>query len=291
MSQPFNWTPDCQSSFNMLCSKLANSPIVQLPDPNKPYLLLTDTSKFCYSGMPTQASTDASNKTLRDALTSVQSQTQDLHTKSNEVHPVAYISDSFTDSQCHWPARTKECFGIFMSIKKCSFYLQNSDLLVCSDHKPLLKILQVILIMKKYNTWGLKAATFPRCVKVQHFRGMANILPDSVSRLRAVSLYHDLKFKEDLQDLRTPFEPLPPIEQSTHIPVEFDEIFIKPNIENHMQNHDEQNTLPITKPQESKLSIDNISPKDIPELEQEFMSLPELTQINNQTTKEVQFLY
>ena len=27
-----------------------------------------------------------------------------------------------------------------MAIKKCSFYLQNADLLVHSDHKPLLKI-------------------------------------------------------------------------------------------------------------------------------------------------------
>ena len=33
-SQPFIWTPDCQSSFNMLCSLLANTPIVQIPDPN-----------------------------------------------------------------------------------------------------------------------------------------------------------------------------------------------------------------------------------------------------------------
>ena len=68
----------------MLCSRLANTPIVQVPDPNKPYLLFTDKSKFCYSGMLTQASTDKSNKALiklltdKDPLTSVQSQTQDL---------------------------------------------------------------------------------------------------------------------------------------------------------------------------------------------------------------------
>ena len=40
-----------------------------------------------------------------------------------------YISGSFTESQCRWPAITKEYFGIFMSFKKCSFYLWNSDLL------------------------------------------------------------------------------------------------------------------------------------------------------------------
>ena len=61
-SQPFIWTPDCQSSFDMLCSRLANTPIVQLPDPNKPYVWFTDANQFCYSGMLTQASTDEPNK-------------------------------------------------------------------------------------------------------------------------------------------------------------------------------------------------------------------------------------
>ena len=96
--------------------------------------------------MLTQAFTDESNELLTKLLTdknllkSVKSQTQDLQLKSSVVHPVAYISGSFTESQCRWPAIIKECFGIFMSIKKCSFYLQNADSLVHSDHKPLLKM-------------------------------------------------------------------------------------------------------------------------------------------------------
>ena len=120
----------------MLCLQLANTPIVQLSDPNRPYLLFTDVSKFCYSGVLTEASTDKSNKALiklptdKDPLKSVESQTQDLQLKSNVVHPVAYISGTFSENQCRWPAITKQCFGIFISIKKSSFYLQNADLLI-----------------------------------------------------------------------------------------------------------------------------------------------------------------
>ena len=115
---PFMWTPECQSSFDMLCSRLANTPIVQLPNPNRPYLLFMDTSKFHCSGMFTQASTDKSNKALlkllneKDPLKSVHSQTQELHLNFI-VHPVTYISGSFTEIQCRWPAITKECFGYF----------------------------------------------------------------------------------------------------------------------------------------------------------------------------------
>ena len=105
-------------------------PIIQLPDPSKPYLLLA--SKFCYLGMLTQAPTDESIKALIKLLTdndppdSVHSKTQNLQLDS-VVHPVAYISGSFTESQCRWPVIAKECFIVLMSTRKCSFYLQNLD--------------------------------------------------------------------------------------------------------------------------------------------------------------------
>ena len=130
-AQPFIWTPECQASFDMLCSRLTNTPIVQLPDPNKPYLLFTDVSKFCYSGVLTQASTEDSNEALLKILTSeapskvLNLKHRTLNLNPNVIHPVAYISGSFSQSQCRWPVITKECFSVFMSIKKCSFYLQN----------------------------------------------------------------------------------------------------------------------------------------------------------------------
>ena len=85
-----------------------------------------------------------------------------------------------------------------MSIKKCSFYLQNAYLLVCSDHKPLLKIFISTCNAdnKKGNKWGLAAAANPRCIKVQHIKGVVNILANSVSRLRVVGLNHDFDFKD-----------------------------------------------------------------------------------------------
>ena len=79
---------------------------------------------------------------------------------SNSVHPVAYI--------------------------KHSFYLQNTNLLVCLDHKLLLKNFTGHMDNEKCNTWGLEAAAIPRCLKVQDIKGIANILADSVLRLRAV---------------------------------------------------------------------------------------------------------
>ena len=69
---------------------------------------------------------------------------------------------------------------------------------------------------------------------------------------------------------------LPPVEQSTHTPIEIHEIFIKPNIENFTQNSNAKNNVPVIQSEESKLSLDNASPEDIPRLEHRLMSLPEL---------------
>ena len=73
---------------------------------------------------------------------------------------------------------------------------------------------------------------------------------------RPLSQYN-LDFKYGQQELGTPFEPLPLVEQSTHIPIEVHEIFIKPNLENLAQNYNTLKTLPVTQTEESKLSLDN----------------------------------
>ena len=125
-SQPFMWTLECQSNFGMLCSRLANTSLVQLPNPNKPYLLFMDASKFCYSGIHTQASTDKSNKALLKLLTdnyllkSVHSQTQNLLLNSI-VLPVAYISGSFAETQCRWPAITRNIVVFYVNQESVPF--------------------------------------------------------------------------------------------------------------------------------------------------------------------------
>ena len=62
---------------------------------------------------------------------------------------------------------------------------------------PLLKIFTGHTDNDKCNTWGLEATAIPRRVKVQHIKGIASVLGDSISRLGAVGLYHDIDFKDD----------------------------------------------------------------------------------------------
>ena len=51
---PFEWTIQCQASFEMLKDALITSPMLKYPDPNKPYTLFTDASKHAWACVLTQ---------------------------------------------------------------------------------------------------------------------------------------------------------------------------------------------------------------------------------------------
>ena len=45
---PFELTPECQWTFQLLKDLLMAEPILKYPDPNKPYVLYTDASKYAW---------------------------------------------------------------------------------------------------------------------------------------------------------------------------------------------------------------------------------------------------
>ena len=53
----FEWTQICQKSFNLLKTSLMTEPILTYPDPNFPYVLFTDASKYAWACVLTQEKT------------------------------------------------------------------------------------------------------------------------------------------------------------------------------------------------------------------------------------------
>ena len=67
------------------------------------------------------------------------------------------------------------------------------------------------------------------------------------------------------------------VEPVTNVPLEVNKIFIAPNVDKLMQNYNALHDLPTAQTDKAKLSLQNVSPTYIPQLEQNLMSLPELT--------------
>ena len=139
----FEWTPECQKSFDLLKETLCGEPVLKYADTSKPYTLYTDASKFGWAGVLTQSHT-----TVIDG----KSITTD--------HPVTFVSGLFRGSQLNWATLTKEAFAIYMSVKKLSFYLTDAQILLRSDHKPLEMFLQKNALNSKVNNWAMELEAF-----------------------------------------------------------------------------------------------------------------------------------
>ena len=75
---PFDWTPVCQESFELLKTSLMTEPILTYPDPNLPYVLFTDASKYAWACVLTQEKTH---------------QIEEKEVKI--LHPITYMSGLF----------------------------------------------------------------------------------------------------------------------------------------------------------------------------------------------------
>ena len=75
----------------------------------------------------------------------------------------------------------KEAFAIYMSVKKLSFYLDQTEMLLRSDHRPLKKFLQKNTLNSKVNNWAMELESFN--IQFEYIQGSKNVFVDTLSRL------------------------------------------------------------------------------------------------------------
>ena len=160
----FVWTLECQKSFKLLKSFLCGEPILKYADTSKPYILYTDASKYSWA------------RVLRQSHTTI------IDGKAITTdHPATFVSGLFRGSQLNWAALTKEAFAIYMSLKKLSFYLEQADVLLKSDHLPLKRFLHKNTLNSKINNWAMELESFN--IQFEHIKGQNNVLADTLSHL------------------------------------------------------------------------------------------------------------
>ena len=160
----FKWTLICQESFELLKTSLMTDPILTYPDPNLPYVLFTDASKYAWACVLTQEKTHIF---------------EEKETKL--LHPITYMSGLFRGSQLNWACLTKEAYVIYMSIKKLTYYLEDADVTLRSDHLPLKKFLAKNTLNSKVNNWAIEISPFR--ITFEYIKGIKNTLADTMSRL------------------------------------------------------------------------------------------------------------
>ena len=67
-----------------------------------------------------------------------------------------------------------------MSVKKLSYYLQDADITLRSDHLPLKKFLSKNTLNAKVNNWAIEIS--PYRIQFEYIKGIKNTVADTMSR-------------------------------------------------------------------------------------------------------------
>ena len=161
---PFIWSSKCQQALDYLKEIFCNKPLLQFHDPNKPYILYTDTSNNAYSGILCQPISN-----------------------NQDIRPFAYFSGTFTVQNKSWCTTEKEVYAILKSVQCFDYYLQGTKCTLHYNHKPLKLFLYRGMKIAKLDRWVMLLQEYD--ITFVHIKGKDNILADTISRLCILDIY------------------------------------------------------------------------------------------------------
>ena len=100
--------------------------------------------------------------------------------------PIAYLSGSFGKMQQLWNTSQKECYAVYRSIQKLSFYLAGTKCIEYCEHKPFTPIFTMGMSSPVPDCWALELQLFD--IQFNHILGKRNMVADAISRLRTLGL-------------------------------------------------------------------------------------------------------
>ena len=153
----FTWGKEQDDAFNTLKHELVKAPVLAHPDPTRPFVVTTDASKVGLGGELSQ----------EDA--------------QGQLHPVAYFGRALTKRERSYPTYDREVMVMRDTLKHFRYYLLGAQVVMRTDHKPLLKILE------QKDPFG-RRATLMRDIaefepRIEFILGQDNHMADALSRI------------------------------------------------------------------------------------------------------------
>src|SRR5271168_3302713 len=109
----FEWTDECQNTFDTLKKNFTEEPVLMIPDHLKPFQIKSDASKVATGTVLTQLDSNS------------------------DRHPCAFISKTFSPTERNYEIYDRELLGIIRALEEWRHYIQGSGhtTIIHSDHK------------------------------------------------------------------------------------------------------------------------------------------------------------
>jgi hypothetical protein len=163
---PFEWSSQCQTSFNELKTKLTSTELMlQYPNFEEPFYLYTDASNHAIGAVLQQR--DSNNP--------------------NSYKPVSFASRTLNKAEVNYSTTEKELLAIVWAVKYFRPYLFGRKFIIRSDHRPLVWLFKVKDPGSRLLRWRLKLEEFD--YEIEYIPGTQNTVADCLSRIDAISTY------------------------------------------------------------------------------------------------------
>ena len=153
------WQHNYRKVFEELKHDIVQAQTLYHPDYSLEWILSVDASDFAVGGVLFQIPRDAKTET--------------------DFQVIAFISKKLSEVAQRWSVMEKECFSIFYSVKKLSYYLYGKFFTIRTDHQNLLwmelsevpKIIRMRIYLQSFN------------FTLKHVKGKDNCFADWLSRV------------------------------------------------------------------------------------------------------------
>ncbi|KAL0451722.1 UNVERIFIED_CONTAM: hypothetical protein Slati_1150300 [Sesamum latifolium] len=149
-TEAWNWTLQCQESFDRLKRAIATDPVLALPDMSKPFVVETDALDFALGGVLMQ-----------------------------DGHPVAFESRKLKDVERRYSVHEKELLAVVHYLRLWHHYLLGSPFVVKTDNTAVSHFMTQLKFTSRQARWQELLAEF--YFVLEYLAGSSNHVADALS--------------------------------------------------------------------------------------------------------------
>lgn len=167
------WSDESIEAFEQSKLGLKKAVTLSFPSADVPISLMTDCSNTCAGAVLQQK-------------------------EGNSWKPIGFFSKKLSDAQQKYSTFDRELLAIYMAIKHFRYLIEGRNLIVFTDHKPLVYALMKNTVGKNDTPRRIRHLDFIMqfCSSIHHISGKENIVADTLSRISSIELPSPIDYKE-----------------------------------------------------------------------------------------------